>query len=80
MAAIETSGKLRRTLATVFNILAGKEGWRAAVCGWAAVAGTGLAAVVPPLWAAIDLATAAVNADCSYNYAKTHDQRNDLKL
>lgn len=80
MAAAGISGKVGRTLATVFNILAGKEGWRAAMCGWTAVAGIGFAAVAPPLWAAIDLATVAVNADCSYKYAKTHDQGNGVKI
>jgi hypothetical protein len=77
---METKGRLRGTLSAVFNILSGKEGWQAAVSGWAAVAGVGLAAISPPLLAVIDLAVAALNVQNCCNVAKRYDQGKSLTI
>jgi hypothetical protein len=77
---VEIETRLRGTLSTVFNILSGKEGWRAAVCGWSAVASVGFAAISPPLFAVIDLAVAALSVQSSHDLAKRYDQGKSLTI
>ena len=75
--------KIKGTLSVAFNGLSGKEGWRVAVEGWAALgwaalgcaAFTGGLSIAATFLGAAELFLAAAVGGDAYDHAKKHDAK-----